>query len=819
MGSFIQDLRFTFRTLARTPLVTGAVLLSLAVGIGANSTIFTLVNAVFLRSLPVAEPERLVAVFTTEEKQQFGQYLSTSVPNFEDLRDGTDVFSNLVAVADVYTSLVQGSGFPEQVNGSMVSGRYFEMLGVEALIGRTFAPEEDAQPVAVLSHRFWERRFGGFRGLVGRTITLNNQPFTVIGVMPPEFNGTLTLQGPDFWVPLSTRPLLLDKTFLTYLESRRLLYCRVLGRLAPGASMEQARSAVAALGRGLSEQYPEANDGRGFTALPLTEAAINPTQRERYVQAGSLMMSVVALILLIACINVANLLLGRAVARRREMAIRMSLGAKRRRIIGQLLTESVLLGLLSGALGLLLAHWGRSLLWSMRPPFLQNSSLDLSLDARVLGFTFLVSVSTGLLFGLAPALRASRPDIVHDLKESADFERGLGRLWTFKNALVAGQVAFSFVALIGSGLFLRSLEKATEIDLGFDPQRLGMMTFDLMQAGFTNAPRGRGFMTQTMERMGQLAGLEEVTYTNTLPLMGGGILRTVLVEGRDPKAPNNGFLTPVFTIPPEYFKTLRIELLAGRDLSGADRMGVPLVAIVNQAMAERFWPGEDPIGKRFRFQGQQNLREVVGVVATTKYQSLGEDPRPQVFEAFLQNYNPTITLVFRSGVDPSTLLQVIRQELRLLEPKLTITNVRPMSEAVQHVLWGPRMAAALLGLMGALALLLASVGIYSVMAYGVSQRRHEIGIRMAMGAQRLDVMKLILGQGMALVGLGLALGLVAAVAAGHRLTSMLYGVSPTDLVTLASTALILGLVALAANLLPAQRATGVNPVEVLRRER
>ncbi len=824
METLLNDLRFALRTLLKTPLVTAAALVSLALGIGANTTIFTLVNALFLRSLPVAEPERVVALYTTEEKQQagpLGNLMPVSRPNFVDLREETDVFSQLVDVAFVPADLAAPGGEPEQIFGLQVAGDYFQMLGVEPSHGRLLGPADDVQlgghPVVVLSHRFWLRRFGGDRGLVGETIPLNRLPFTVVGVAPPGFEGTFTLGQTDFWAPM----MMVDTfwtVFRDYFDDRRALFMFVYGRLAPGVTLEQARAQVAAVGRGLAQAYPDVNENRGFTLKPLLETTINPAQRDNFRRAGVLMMTVVGLILLIACVNVANLLLGRAVARRREIAIRMSLGAPRGRIVRQLLTESLVLSLAAGALGLALATWARSALWSMRPPFLQQSGLDLSLDAPVLGFTFAVALATGVLFGLFPALRASRPELTSDLKEAGESEQGLGRTFNLKNLLVTGQVALSLVALLGSGIFLRSLGEATRIDLGFDPEPLAMMTFDLSRQGY-DQDRGEQFLSRVVERASQVPGVESAALATILPLTGGGFMRTVYADGRDAEAENNGILTPANVVGPGFFKTLGIELLRGRDFTAADRAGTQTVAMVNQAMAERFWPGEDAIGRRFSYYGEEEVWEVVGVVATSKYLNVGEDPQAQAYVPRLQDYNPAITLVVSTAGDPAQALETVRGEIQALDPALPITNPQTFATAVGQALWAPRMAAILLGVMGGLALLLASIGIYGVMAYTVSQRRHEIGIRMAMGARGADVLKLVLGQGMILVAAGLALGLGVAVLAGRRIAPLLYGVSPTDVETFAVTSAVLAAVALVATLIPARRASSVDPVSVLRRER
>ncbi len=824
MENLVQDLRYAFRMLVKSPVVTGAALLSLALGIGANTTIFTLVNAVFLRGLPVEDPDTLVAVFTTEENQQFGNFLPVSKPNFEDIRDRTDVFSDVADVFFTGASLVADDGEPELIPGQMVTTNYFNALGVRTSIGRLFVPEENeapgSQPVVVFSHRYWSTRFGADPDLVGKTVQLNGQTFTVIGVAPKSFQGTFVLGfNPSFWVPVSMHETLLTGPNATYFDDRRALMTNVFARLAPGVTLEQADAAVASLGEALREEFPIDNKNRGFTAMPLAQASVNPNQRDNFTRASALMMTIVGLVLLIACANVANLFLGRAAARRREIGVRLALGAPRGRIIRQLLTESLVLALLAGGLGLVVALWSRNALWALRPPFLQQSDLDLGFDPGVLAFTGVLTLVTGLLFGLAPAIQSTRPRIVGDLTQSSDSAGGATRVFSFKNALVIAQVALSLVALIGTGLFLRSLGEATQVDLGYaQHESLGMMNVNLASQGY-DADRGEQFFNRLTEEVAAVPGVEAASLTTSAPLAGSSFWRTVLVEGRDESAENNRILVPVNTVSPNYLSAAGIELRRGRALSDSDRADTLPVAVINEAMAERFWKGEDPIGKRFQFFGIETVREIVGVVADTKYGAIGEPPQPQVFLARHQNYVPAMTLVFRAHSDPEALLTAVRGTIRGLDPTLPVTNVQPVSVLVGQALWGARMGATLLGILGGLALLLAAIGIYGVMAYNVGQRDREIGIRMAMGATRTAVLGMILSQGMKVVAVGLVLGLAVAALAGRWISGLLYGVEPMDVATFAATLAVLGAVAAIALLIPARRASGVDPVIVLRFER
>jgi predicted permease len=826
MESFVNDLKFAFRMLVKSPLVTTVAVASLALGIGANTTIFTLINAVFLQGLAVKDADRIAMVYTTDEKQAgtspFGNISPVSRPNFEDIRDRNEIFSEMTNVIFAGASFSSPDSEAEQIGGQMVSADYFDVLGVEFDVGRGFLPDEDdtpgTHPVVVLSYNFWTRRFGQDRSMIGKTVTMNRQALTVVGVAPEGFIGTFTLGNPDFWTPTMMHDTFLTGALRQWFEDRRALFTTVYGRLKPEVGVEEAKAALSVLGNNLSAEYPVDNEGRSFTMLTLDQAHIPPQLRENFIRAGGLLMTVVGLVLLIACANVANILLGRASARRKEVAVRLSLGAARGRLVRQLLTESVLLSILGGFFGLLVAYWGRSAIWSFRPPFLDDSPLDLGFDTTVLVFTLVLSVATGLLFGLVPALQFSRPQIVNDLKPQAEGSVG-GRGIGFKSVLVVAQVALSLVALIGSGLFLRSLGKAMEIDPGFDNENVAMMSFNVGRLGYEPA-RGEPFFTGVLERAASVPGVESATLTTNVPLWNGlGMMRTVLVEGRAADADNNGILTPVCTVEPTYFETLNIPIVAGRALSEIDRQGAPNAVVINETTAKRFWPDENPVGRRFHFFGQDDItREVVGVAKTIKYQTVGEEAQAYIYMPRLQNYQPGMSLVIRAAGPLDTVLATVRNEVQQLDRALPITNVQTMNEIMQLGLWPARMAASLLGALGFLALLLASIGIYGVMSYTVSQRNREIGIRMALGAERSEVLRLFLKQGMLLVAVGAVIGLVVAGFAGRMIGSLLYDLSPVDFPTFALTTLVLAVVALVASFIPARRATAVDPVVVLRYE-
>ncbi|MEM1180622.1 MAG: ABC transporter permease [Acidobacteriota bacterium] len=824
MNDLGKDIRFAFRMLGKSPLVTAAALLSLAIGIGANTTIFSLINAVLLRSLPVQDPAGLVAVYTTEEIQRSGRYMPVSRPNSISIREGGgSVFSDVASVTFGGVGLATGEGEATPAGLQLVTSNYFQTLGVEPALGRFFTDlgrddELGSEPVAVLSHRFFTERFGGDASIIGTSVRLNRQTVDIIGVAPEGFNGTFVLGGTDLWAPVSMRAVLLTGTMKEVVDDRRALVTFTFARLRDGATLEQATSKLEALGAGLREQFPVDNKDRSFTAVPMSIAAIGPNQQALYERTGGLLLAVVGLVLLIACGNVANLLLGRAAGRRREMAVRLALGASRRRLMRQLLCESLVLASLAGGLGVVFALWARRALWSLRPPFLQAVELDMSFDPRVLIFTAAVALGTGVLFGLAPAIRGTRPGLIEGLSRSSDAAEGLGRLWSARNLLLAGQVALSAVALVGAGLFVRSLGAALEVDLGYESEGLVSVDLNLGQAGY-DADRGRLFYDQILERVRQMPGVKSASLTTIMPLSAGGFWRTVIVEGRGEDEGNHRMLVPVNTAASGLLETLGVELLAGRDFNATDRSESVAVALINQAMAEKFWPGDDPMGARFHFIGQDVMREVVGIVADTKHQSVGEAPQPQVYVPRQQNYQPFMSLAMRTEGDPQALLGAVRGEVRGLDRELPITNEQTGEALVHFGLWPARMGAALLGVLGAVALLLAAIGIYGVMAYTVSQRDREISIRMALGADRGSVLRLVLRQGMTVVGLGLVLGLGLAFVAARGLGDLLYGVSPTDPATLAVTAGILVAVSLVANVIPARRATGVDPSRGLRFER
>jgi macrolide transport system ATP-binding/permease protein len=821
MQDLLQDLRYGLRLLFRDWIFTAAAVCSLALGIGANTTIFSFFNAIFMHTLPVEQPSRLVRVYTADAKNtgRFLDYMQMSYPNYEDYRDTNQVFSGLVAQTFTQMSLSFGAE-PEVVLASVVSGNYFEILGIKAAIGRSFGASEDAEegknPVVVLSDHLWKRRFGGDRSLVGKEIVLNRGSYTVIGVTPQGFRGTFAIGGPDLFVPLGMHEQVLSDFALTQLHHRRTLLLDVFGRLKPGMGLERARSEMQTIARRLEQSFPQDNEARTVSLVPLPDTLINPNVRGQVLLAGEMMMGVVGLVLLIACANVANLLLARASMRGREIAIRLSVGARRARLIRQLLTESILLSTLAGLLGLLLASWGRDLLWLMRPPQLDADAIRVSLDSRVLAFTATITLLTALLFGLVPALRASKVDLAWALKDRAGDPKRTNSRFQLRNMLVAFQVAMSIVALAGAGLFLRSLQEAQKIDPGFEKENLVMMSYDLAGQKYEEE-RGREFHLKVTERLQQISKVKGVGIASA-PLFGGDIMRTVFAEGQDIKDRKNGRLTALLRVSPGYLEAIGVPLTRGRGFTERDGPNAPMVAVVNETMAKRLWPGEDPIGKRFRCYGEQWVIEVIGIARDAKYATLGEAPTSFMYFPLLQHYSPAVTLHVRTEGDPSSMISILRNQVQALDQSLPIIGVTTIGTVMQNLLWAPRAGAVLLAVFGSLALLLATIGIYGVMSYSVTQRTREIGIRMAMGASGRDVLRLVLGQAFLILLIGSLAGIAAAFAVSRLLSSLLYGVGMGDPLSFAGTTLVLVLVALLASYIPSRRAIRVEPAITLQYE-
>lgn len=825
MNRLLQDLRYGVRTMVKTPGFTVVAVLSIALGIAVNTSVFTLVNGMLFKPMPVRNPEQLVALYTTEPNQPYPS--SFSYPEYLDYRDHNQVFSDLFIHYTTPLSLKDQDGLAEMVSGEMVTGNYFTGLRLDAALGRLLTPEDDrmpgGHPVTVLSHAFWQRRFGGDPNVVERVVKLNGHDFTIIGVAKKGFSGTRQFGWiPDVYLPLMMHAQAIPGTTDRFLNSRGNRSFNVNGRLRDGVSIEQAQAAMSAFAQQMANDYPQTNADLGVGVLPggaKTQPAV-ATMGYLQLMTGA-MMGLVGLVLLVACANVANLLLARATIRRREIAMRLALGATRYRLVRQLLTESLLLSASGGALGLLLAVWLNGL-FGMTAPALDFETIDfaydLGLDYRVLGFTTLLSVMTGVIFGLLPALKASRPDLVAVLKGEAGGAAAGLRRFSLRNLLVVSQIALSLVLLISAGLLIRSMQNAQTMNPGFRTDHILMGSTNLDLHNYDEA-RGRSFYKQLGERLKNLPGVEHASFAGPLPLDQYTNGTRFMVEGRVPKTENERLHTLFSTVAHGYFETMDTAIVQGRAFTEHDTDRAPRVVIVNEALARHYWPNEKPLGKRLKLGNEQNpWMEVIGVAQDGKYITLGEPPTDYLFVPLWQNYDGRMTMVVRTIGDPEPLAAAIRQEVKSLDEQLPVYGVRTAPQYLDRVLSTPKSIAVLVSIFGLLALMLAAVGLYGVMGYVVAQRRKEIGIRMALGADNGNIQRLVLRQGMTLAVIGLAAGTAIALAVAPLLANLLYGVSAADPTTFGVIALVLASVALLACYIPARRATKVDPMVALRHE-
>ena len=821
MGSlFRQDIPYAFRMLIKNPGFTAVAVLSLGLGIGANTTIFTGVNALLLNPIAgVEDLDRIYNVWTTGETLPQGQQnVPLSWLNFQDLRQENNVFEDLVGTFGPLPVTMRVENAPLQAQMVVTTANYFDVLGVRAQMGRTFLPDEDqglgGHPVVVVSHAMWQNQLGGDPAVLGRTITVNSNPFTVVGVASPGFKGVFAFNQSDLmWTTVAMREAVIPPNFAAFFETRRAVFVNAFGRLNDGVDVDRAELAMKAIASRLEEEYPMDNEGRSVGLASLKDGAMGINQRGTLVMGSTLLMGMVGVVLLIACVNLANLLLARSGTRAKEMGIRVALGAGRGTILRQLVTESVLLSLVGGAVGLLVAYWGTDLIWSVRPAFLADNTINLALDVRVLGFTLLLSGGTGLLFGLLPAVRASRPDVQEALKvggrqASASFGRG-----SLKSALVVAEVALAVVALIGAGLFLRSMDAALKVDPGFRTGNMFMFAMNLSSRGL-GPEESRQFVDEAIARAEAVPGVHRATFSANFPI-GGGFIRTVIPEEREADADQAGIMSQTNVVSPQYFETLEIALREGRVLSDFDREETQRVAVVSEAFAKRYWPdAPTAVGRRFRFINEPvgEYHEVVGVVEDIVIQQPGEEPQAIAYQPLAQNFASFGTIQVATSVDPSTVMGMVTRDVQELDPELALTFVSTFSAQVDQSLWGRRIAASLLTVFGLLALCLAAIGIYGVMSYATSQRKQEIGIRIAVGADTTRVVRMVVRQGMVITAIGVALGLAAAVGLSRFVATLLYGVDALDPVTFGGIPALLALVALMAIYLPARRASRIDPM-------
>jgi putative ABC transport system permease protein len=820
MENLLKDLRYGYRSLVRRPGFTIVAVLTLALGIGINTTVFSLANSVFLRQLPVAVPQNLVWVFSNRDNP-------SSYPEFLEYQQQSDLFEGVLA-SDWVGLNMGANGQSERVEGTLVSGNYFDVLGVRAELGRTFLPEEDktpgASPVAVISHNLWQRRFNSDSTVVGKSVVLNGLPFTIVGVTPPDFVGAEEAFPRQIWIPLmmqsSVRPGPANVSNAPNpFNNRNMRNLDVMARLKQGVTLRRAQAGMNVVAGRLAQNYPESNNN--FQIALYTAGNGRPVFRAMLKPVTQILLVVVGLVLLIACANVANLLLARAAQRRKEVAIRLTLGATRSRLIRQLLTESILLAITGGLAGLILNLWLINSVTALKPAVPLPVNVEFHTDWRVLSFTLLLSVLAGIVFGLVPALQASKHDLVPALKDQSQQLTGQRKGFSLRNVLVIGQVALSILVLIGAGLFLRSLNHARSINAGFDAEHVLTLSFNTAAQKY-DATRAGQFYQQLNNRVQALPGVQSVSLAQSAPLSffySPAISSPVFVEGHEPPAGEDPSFVGNNAIGPGFFRTLGVPLLSGREFSDQDREGAPRVAIVNETLVRDLFPHSNPIGQRLRVvMRQPSSWEIVGVVKDSKYRSLGEDSSPYIFLPYLQNPQPVMAVHVRTTGNPKDLAAAVRREVQALDPNLPPFNVMSLADNIDISLFPARFGALLLGVFGFLALLIASIGIYGVMSYGVSERTHEMGIRMALGARGSDVLRLVISKGMWLAVIGVAIGAGLALAATRVVRSYLYDISTTDPLTFIGIAVLLIGVALLACYVPARRATKVDPLVALRNE-
>ncbi|MFL6278205.1 MAG: ABC transporter permease [Blastocatellia bacterium] len=810
METLLQDLRFGIRMLVKNPGFTIVAVITMALGIGANTALFSVVNGVLLKSLPFKDPDRLV--FAMETNAKFPPPgVGSSTLNYRDWKEQNQSFETLSARQGFIANLTS-SDQPERIQGEKATWDYFMTLGIAPLAGRTFTAEEDRPggvPVILLSEGLWRRRFGSDAGIVGQTIPINGQSATVIGIMPNDYRPNI-----EFWMPLG----------ISYQNADRNLHnIQVVGRLAAGVTQEQAQTEMSAIAQRLIEQYPESNTGWGVALIPYQNLV---TFNIRW--ALLVLLAAVGCVLLIACANVANLLLARAASREKEIAIRLAMGATRGRLIRQVLTESVLISLIGGAVGMLIALWSTQALISLNPQGIPRSG-EIGVDGRVLGFALLASVAAGILFGLVPAWQSSRANVNETLKESGKSVAGHGRGRRLRSTLVVVQMAFAFMLLVCAGLLIKSFSQLQRVNMGFNQQHLLTMQVTLPPAQYARPADVLGFYRDASERLGALPGVIAASGISNVPLAGGGPQFIFSVEGRPLPTPADAPIASYRIVTGDYFATMNIPLIKGRTFTDADKEDSLQVVTVNQNMAELMWPGEDAVGKRLTVGvplpgDKPDYATVVGVVGNVKHTTLAGETGMQIYQPVTQTpflglgFGRTMNFILRTQLEPATLAESARAVIAGLNPRLPVANVKTMDTIIAESVAANRFNMSLFGLFAAIAMALTVVGVFGVMNYAVTQRTQEIGIRMALGAQPGQVRALILKQGLMLSGLGLAIGLGGALLATQMLSSLLFSVSATDPVVLAGVAVVLAAVALLTCYIPARRATKVDPIIALKHE-
>jgi putative ABC transport system permease protein len=811
-----QDFRFSLRMLLAHKGFTSLAVLTLALGIGANTAVFSIIGSVLYPPLPVKEPQRLVSIYSIVK----GNYGGTSYPEYLDYRDRLQSYDELAAYGRVPMKLRSGDE-TEEIGTELVTGNFFSTLGIGASTGRLLTADDDrmAAPVVVVSHRMWRERYGGDPQLIGRSLNLNGQDFTVVGVAPEGFRSILLDWGkqPQVWIPMANQRIAFRG--IDMLSNRDTHWMMVVGRLKNGLSIEQAEVETKTLAGQLAASLPKNDEGRSVVLFPTTQARFWPAYRTEIVRVLALLETIAALTLSVACFNVANLLLARAAARRKETSIRLALGAGRLRLARQWLTESLLLALLGAGAGLLISVWLMRLPAIFQSPFKVGLSLaiDPRLDQRALGFTLVIAILTSVIFGLAPVWQSARIGLADALKDAAGRGQTSERAG-LRSALVVAQVALALALLTGTGLLVRSLWRIRAIDPGFDSNKVLLIGLDLDPREYDDAKKV-AFYRRALERVSELPGIEAASLTNNVPLsMVGFAPRSVEAEDAPAQRVQDRVPASPDYVSPGYFRTLGIRLASGREFNDYDSKGAPPTVIINQTLARRLWPDQDALGRRIKITSEKDPLTVIGIAPDVKYRSLLDASKPYFYLPLYQKLNYWTTLQARTADDPMLFVNSVRQALRDIDSNVFISDVSTINGQIDAALAQTRMTATFAGLLGGIALLLALTGLYGLMAYSVTQRTQELGIRMALGARPADVLYLVLRQGLKLALTGVAAGLVITFALTRLMTSLLYGVSATDPLTLIMTATSLACIAALACYLPARRATRVNPLEALRHD-
>jgi|HubBroStandDraft_6_1064221.scaffolds.fasta_scaffold00779_14 predicted permease len=820
METLWNDLRYGWRMMRRSPGFAAVAVLTLAIGIGANAAIFSIVNGVVLRPLPFPDSSRIVTIWETDANRNVVRG-TASPAEFLDWRDMNHAFVELSGWRSLLFTIT-GSGEAEQVHGSQVSGNFFRMLGVGPTIGRDFSSEEEQpghEQVAVLSYALWQRHFSGDANMIGTSILLDEKPYTVIGILPPSFSLFGVSPEYDVWIPFAFNRAQLNR------EDHELV---IFGRLRPGILLSQSQAEMETITAQLKKQYPGIDQENGVRVSGFHNELIKSLR-----PSINILLMAVGLVLLIACANVANLMLARAASREREIAVRASLGAGRRRIVRQLLTESALMALIGGAFGIILAYAGIHVLRGALPPAGGRGQIPhaewIGIDGTVLCFTVLVSLFAGIVFGLAPAIQVSRLELFESLKEGARGSTGGRRGRFIQSALVVSEIAFSLMLLVGAGVLIRSFFLILSDSLGFDPSNVLTMQIFLSEPHYPKASQVVNFYQQVIEHAGALPGVKSASAVNFLPLAGWSGFCDFDIAGRSTPTPGEHFTGQYRVADWRYFQTMGISVKEGRDLVASDASNTQGVALINQALARRYWPNQDPVGQQIRLkfpdtrlpwepEPREGWLTIVGIAGDVREREWGEQKVGQIYLPYTQNASRIMHLVVRSEGDPTQLASTVQGVVKSIDPNQPATEVRSMEEYLTSSVSHRRLSMLLLGLFAAVATVLAAVGIYGVMAYAVTQRSHEIGIRLALGAEPADVLRMVVGDGMRLAGVGLLIGIGASYAAVHYLASQLYGVKAKDPITVACVAAGLSLVAVSACYFPARRATKVDPLVALRYE-